>query len=284
MDRLFESVASRQALLERTSSQTKIAQKTLYLDYRRLAPMPEQLPSVRETGFRVFSQFDEDGILLFLLGVIGIGPGTFVDIGGGDGITASNCANLAFNFGFHGLFVDANGGSVEHGRRLYKKHPDTQLFPPRFRHATVERENINSILDSEGFSGEIDVLSVDIDGNDYWIWEAIDRINPRIVVIETHVEFGMNSIVVPYKESSIHSQTPSHYLGASPVAMTKLADRLGYRLVGANRFGFNAFYLRHDLGAGILPDIAVEDLLQHERNKERMALFEDIKNLDYEII
>jgi len=285
IDRVFEVVASQQSIFEKTSPVTKIALKSLYLSYRRKAEKGEKLPPIWEHGFRVFSQFDEDGIMVFLLGVIGIGPGKFVDIGGGDGIGASNCANLALNFGFHGLFIDKDLEQIEKGERFYKRHPDTRLYPPKFQQTMVKRTNVNQIIREAGFEGEIDVLSIDIDGNDYWIWDAVECINPRIVVIETHVEFGMNSIVVPYDENyawqrSVHPQ----YLGASPVAMTKLARRLGYRLVGANRFGFNAFYVRNDLGKDLIPEIEVGEVLRHERNRERMKLFEEVKHLKYEIV
>jgi hypothetical protein len=285
VDRVFDAVTTQQSILEKTSPSTKIALKSLYMSYRSKVEKGEKLPSIWEQGFRIFSQFDEDGILVFLLAVVGIEAGKFIDIGGGDGICASNCANLALNFGFHGLFIDKDPDKIERGERFYRNHPDTRLYPPLFRQVMVKRTNVNQAIRNAGFTGEIDVLSIDIDGNDYWIWDALECINPRIVVIETHVEFGMNSIVVPYDENytwerGLHPQ----YLGASPVAMTKLARRLGYRLVGANRFGFNAFYVRNDLGKDLIPEIEVNELLRHERNKERIKLFEEVKHLKYEVI
>jgi len=285
VDRVLEVATSQQIIIEKTSPSTKIALKSLYMTYRNKVEKGEKLPSIWELGFRVFSQFDEDGIIVFLLGVIGVGPGKFVDIGGGDGIGASNCANLALNFGFHGLFIDRDIEWIKRGKRFYEKHPDTRLYPPKFEHGTVKRSNVNQIISNAGFQGEIDVLSIDIDGNDYWIWDALECVSPRIVVIETHVEFGMNSIVVPYDddyvwERGMHPQ----YLGASPVAMTKLARRLGYRLVGTNRFGFNAFYIRNDLGKDLIPEIEVSEVFRHERNKERIKLFEEVKHLKYEVI
>jgi hypothetical protein len=280
---LLPDITAHQLSLEKTSPQTKIALRSLYLNYRASVERGEKLPSVWNTGFRIFSQFEEDGIILFLLGAVGIGPAKFVDIGAGDGVWASNCANLALNLGFDGLFMDGNRDLINKGMKFYADHPDTHFYPPRFRHALVTRNNINEILGEAGFEGEVDLLSIDIDGNDYWIWEAIECIQPRIVVIETHTEFGQRSIVVPYKEDFVWQPGMNpHYLGASPVAMTKLADRLGYRLVGANRFGFNAFYLRRDLGTDLIPEVDVANLFRHPRNRERMQLFETIK--DYEFV
>src|SRR5215216_1123161 len=233
LDSLLLVLTTQQLLLQKASPQTKIALRNLYWSYRRSAESGEKLPSIWDTGFRIFSQFDEDGVILFLLGAVGIGPARFVEVGGGDGVWASNCANLALNFGFDGLFIDGNQDLIKKGVKFYGDHPDTHFYPPRFRQALVTKSNINQILSQAEFEGEIDLLSIDIDGNDYWIWEAIECIQPRIVVIETHVEFGMRSIVVPYKEDFAWKPgMHPYYMGASPLAMTKLADRLGYRLVG----------------------------------------------------
>jgi len=282
LDRLSFEFRDQQLLLEKTSSETKIALRNLYLNYRKSAEGGEKLPSVWDTGFRIFSQFDEDGIILFLLGVVGIGPAKFVEIGGGDGVGASNCANLALNLGFDGLFIDGNQDLIQKGLKFYAEHPDTHFYPPRFREALVTKKNVNKILREAEFEGEVDLLSIDIDGNDYWIWEAIECVQPRIVVTETHVEFGQRSIVVPYKEDFAWQPGMNpYYLGASPAAMTKLADRLGYRLVGANRFGFNTFFVRKDLAANLIPEVDVVDLFRHSRNRERMQLFETVKDFEF---
>ena len=239
-----------------------LLQRARVLDGR--APLP-----LDECGFRVFSQFDEDGVLVHLLGAIGTGPRLFVDIGGGDGITASNVAVLAFHLGFHGLVVDANVEQVRRGEALYARHPATTLHPPVFRSAIVTPTNVDELIVSGGVAGEIDVLSIDIDGNDYWVWEAIRSVRPRIVIMETHPELGAGPVVVPYRDDP-RPRPGEHpgYMGASPAAMTDLAGRLGYRLVAGNVYGFNCFYLRNDLAEGVVPPLALSDLLRHPRNRE----------------
>jgi opacity protein-like surface antigen len=280
--RMLDALAPRMALAERTSSGTKIGLVHLSDHYRTLVRSGAPLPQIRDVGFRVFSQFDEDGILLFLLAVVGRGPGIFVDIGAGDGVTASNCANLALNLGFHGAMVDASAEKVRRAEQFYARHPDTSQYPPRCRSAMVTRGNVNSLILELGVKGEIDVLSIDIDGNDYWVWKAIECIQPRIVVVEVHVEFGDRSIVVPYDDNFTWQSAGSpYYAGASAAAMTKLAADLGYRLVGANRYGFNAFYLRNNLGAGAIPTMNAAELLSHPRSAERQMLFERIKDLPF---
>lgn len=285
LNRAVGVITSRQTLADKTSASTRASIRNLYLRYRRQVMSGETLPAVTETGFRVFSQFDEDGILLFLLAVAGSGTRRFVDIGAGDGYTGSNCANLALNLGYHGLLIDGNPVLADRARRFYAAHPDSRHFPPVVVCAKVTRGNVNSVIEDAGFEGDIDVLTIDIDGNDYWIWEAIDCIRPRIVLVEAHVEFGMESIVVPYDEDfTWRPGMHPHYLGASPVALTKLGSSRGYTLVAANRLGFNLFYLRNDIAGDVVPRMPVEEIFRHEFARERMKVFEEIRDREYEVV
>ena len=112
----------------------------------------------------------------------------------------------------------------------------------------------------------IGVLSVDVDGNDYWIWEALTSARPAIVVIETHTEYRLHDVLAPYRRPGAAAPDGGP-VGASPVAMTRLAERLGYRLVGGSRFGFNAFYVQSELAQAV-PTVGVEELLRHDWSKE----------------
>jgi len=268
--RLDALLDPRLELAAATSPATKSNLRQLFLTYREAIEEERPLPSVRDVGFRVFSELDEDGIILFLLAVAGIDRARFVDIGAGDCLTASNCANLALNLGFHGLFVDANADAIEGAAAFYARHPDTRAHPPKVRHSFITCENVNEVIRDAALDGEIDVISIDIDGNDYWIWEAISSVQARIVVIETHVEYGLEDVCAPYRADfdwRRHSRRDQVF-GASPAAMRRLGQKLGYRLVGGNRLGFNAFFLRDDLGADLLPAVGVEELLRHDRNRE----------------
>jgi hypothetical protein len=251
-----------------------------YFNYYRDCAKNNETVNLSETGFRVFSQFEEDGILLAIFGIIGMKNKIFVDIGSGNGIN-SNCANLAINFGWNGLFIDGSKRNIQEGSIFYNRHPDTFIFPPKFKQAFIQRENINQLIENEGFAGDVDLLSVDIDGNDYWIWDALNIISPNVVIIETHVEFGLKSIVVPYDKDYFFPGKHPDYHGASPIAMNKLAIKKGYRLVGSNIFGFNTIYIKKELAVDILPTVSVEEILKHPRNLRRYELFEDIKDWDY---
>jgi hypothetical protein len=276
-----EDTINKIVLDEKYSPTLKAVQVGLFQSYQDLARRePQNLPSINNTGFRVFSQFEEDGLVLFLLAVLGIKTRLFVDIGAGDCIN-SNCTNLAINWGFHGLYIDGNEKHIQRGRNFLQEHADTWAFPPKCVCAMVKRENINQIIHEAGFAGQVDFLSIDIDGNDYWIWDALEIIQPRIVMIETHVEFGYNNVVVPYDPDHVYPGKHPDYHGASPVAMINLAERKGYRLVGANNYGFNLIFIRKDEGLSLIPTLTCEQVLSHPRNPERFKLFEPIKDWEY---
>ena len=220
----------------------QIAQVQLVQQYQAQA-IKNELPNIQTTGFRVFSQFEEDGLLLYIFSVIGFTHKTFVEIGSDDGIN-SNSANLYFNHGFYGLFIDGNEKAIARGQKFYAKYPHPWFYKPKFECAKVTAENVNELIANNGLNGEIGLLSIDIDGNDYWVWKAIEVAQPQVVIIETHVEFGLNNIVVPYNPNYIYPGKHPVYHGASPVAMVNLAKTKGYRLVAANQMGFNFIFIK----------------------------------------
>ncbi|WP_116106487.1 hypothetical protein [Lewinella sp. IMCC34191] len=264
---------------DRFSAAVQIAQRARYLKYREQTEAGS-IPKLAETGFRVFSQFEEDGLLLFVFAVLGMTNKRFVEIGSDDGVN-SNSANLYFNFGWSGLFIDGNPDSIRRGQRFYGKYPHPWFYPPHFRCARVTRENVNQLIEESGYVGEIGLLSIDIDGNDYWVWESLEVINPQVVIIETHNEFGMENIVVPYDPNYAYPGKHPLYHGASPVAMVKLGRRKGYRLVGANELAFNFIFVRNDLAREVLPEVTVESVLTHPSVAEGHRGFEAIRDWEY---
>jgi hypothetical protein len=271
MDRVPEAI--------RASPTVEIAQCNLIATWRQCLNAGITLP-LHEVGFRAFSQSDEDGILLYLFTAFGAPNRTFIELGAADGIR-SNCANLAINHGWTGLFVDGDLSCIEHGRDFYSRHRSTRSYPPTFVQQHIDRDNVNEIVRDGGFDGDVDLLSIDIDGNDYWVWESLDCISPRVVVIETHTQFGMKSIVVPYDKDHVYPGKHHQYHGASAPALAKLAKKKGYRLVGANYYGVNTIYVRNDVGVDLIPEVPVESILKHPRTPGRMKQFEEIKDWDY---
>jgi len=257
----------------------QIAQRQLFHYYHDKALVGETI-ALRNTGFKVFSQFEEDGLLLYIFATIGIANQRFIEIGSNDGVN-SNCANFAINFGWHGLFFDGDRAAIERGKHFYSRYPDPWAYPPKFVCTKVTRENVNALISKAGFGGEIDLLSIDLDGYDYWIWDALEVVSPRVVIIETHVEFGYHNIVVPYDPTYYFPGKHPVYHGASPVAMNNLAKRKGYRLVGANNYGFNTIYVRNGFADDLLPEVSVESILQHPSAIESFKLFDEIKDWEY---
>jgi hypothetical protein len=264
----------------RFSPSTQITQRQLFLSYQD-GVRNKTLPKLKDTGFRVFSQFEEDGLLLFIFSVIGMDNKIFVEFGSDDGVN-SNSANLIFNFGWHGLFIDGNSKSIARGRKFFAKYPHPWMYPPKFVCSMIKRENINQLIQDAGISGEIGLLSIDLDGNDYWVWDAIEVVQPKVVIIETHNEFGFEDIVVPYNPDYFYPGKHPVYHGASPIAMTKLAKQKGYRLVGANDLGFNFIFIKNGIADEFIPEVSVESVLQHPSVVEGMAKFQEIKDWKYE--
>jgi hypothetical protein len=126
--RIETRLSSTVALDSRTSPATKIGQLQLWHHYRAQIEA-DRAPKLCETGFRCFSQFEEDGMILFIMAALGVQAGVFLDLGSADGVN-SNCANLALNFGWRGTFIDGNESNIARGRAFYEAHPDTWAYPP----------------------------------------------------------------------------------------------------------------------------------------------------------
>lgn len=263
---------------ERFEKSEKNRQTALVESYKSQKKQ-HSLPNFSSTGFKLFSQFEEDGLLLYVISLIDNPVKKFLEFGSDDGVN-SNSANLHFHHDWTGLFIDGNKSAIDRGRYFYKKWGNSSVENPTFIHSMITRENINELITKGGLAGEIGLLSIDIDGNDYWVWEEIHVIQPQVVIIETHNEFGMNDIVVPYDADYFYPGKHPDYHGASPVAMTNLAKHKGYRLVGCNELGFNFIFLRNDL-VPELKEVSVESVLHHPSNNEAQARFEAIKDWKY---
>ena len=209
-----------------------------YVDPATL-PYPERLTAQR---FRLSSQNQEDGLTLALLHEAGLTTRRFVEIG--SGLSGGNSAFLAREWGWSGLMVD---GHREHMQQVARRFPMATAVA-----AWVSRENVNQLIIDHGFSGEVDLFSLDLDGSDYWIWEAMTACSPRVVILEYNSMFGPErSVTIPYEAEFDRRRHHSMYYGASLAALTRLSARKEYRLVAVEPSGVNAFFLRHDVAAHI---------------------------------
>lgn len=260
--RLFPSFATNMYL---AGPNGKLSQLILQQQYKAIRQGLAAPMSFREIEFRAYSQNSEDGILLYIFGLIGFESRRCVEICAGDGIEC-NTANLIINHGWNGLLFDGDPLRIKRGRAFYRSCRDTFAWPPKLVQAWVTAENVNELIESHGFAGEIDLLSIDVDGMDYWIWRAIDVVRPRVVVIECCLHWGPErSVTVPYDPRFRAQYGPygADYAGASVAAMVKLARAKGYRLIGCEKYGVNAFFLRSDLAQELLPEVSPAECLLH---------------------
>lgn len=206
-------------------------------------------------GFRVFSQNNEDGLLQYIIHHTYLPQKTFVEFGVED-YSECNTRFLLLHNSWKGLVMD---GSKEW---MYALRSQSIYWRRTIeaKGAFITRDNINELISESGYSGNVGLLSVDLDGNDYWVLNAINCIDPQILICEYNPIFGSRETVsIPYEKSFY--RTKAHYSnlywGASLGAFTYLLNRRGYKLVCINNLGNNAFFVKKD--ASDIPEIAVED-------------------------
>lgn len=210
----------------------------------------ETLGNLWNAEFRVSSQWGEDGIIEWLVHQLGDMPETFVEFGV-ENYCESNTRFLLQHRHWRGLVIDGSDTHVDYIRqdRISWRHDLTAVA------SFITRDNINPIIEGAGFSGELGILSVDIDGVDYWVWEAISCVNPLILVVEYNSVFGdLLPLTVPYAPDFVRARAhhSNLYYGLSIRAAEFLANKRGYSLVGTNRAGSNAFFVRNDRAGAIL--------------------------------
>ena len=199
--------------------------------------------NLNDYEFKVFSQFGEDGIIQFLIKNIDLSCKKFIEFGV-ENYEEANTRFLLENNNWSGLIIDSSLENVEHikNQNYYWKH-DLKAI-----NEFITRENINEIFKQNKFTGKIGILSIDVDGNDYWIWNAIDLVDPDIIVIEYNARLGNeSSLTIPYKSNfNRENNSKKDTYGASLNALYKLGKEKGYELVGTNSNGNNAFFVKKD--------------------------------------
>jgi hypothetical protein len=194
--------------------------------------------------FKVFSQWGEDGIIQYLTRAIEIKHKTFIEFGV-ESFMEANCRFLLMKDNWSGYVIDGSTSNIAmlKDSYFYWKYQIDAVG------AFITKDNINNLLAESGFDEDVGILSIDIDGNDYFILEAIDVVRPRILICEYNAVFGARKISVPYDPDFFW--TAKHYSnlywGASLSALALMAHRKGYSLVGTNSSACNAFFVRDDL-------------------------------------
>ena len=239
---------------------------------------------IRDAGFRCNSQFEEDGIILYVLAGIGMKTRSVVEMCCGDGAECM-ATNLILNHGYKGYLFEGSDRNFSKAQAFFRSKKDCLLNQPQLTKAWITRDNVNALLRNAGASGEIDVFSLDMDGNDYWIWDAITEISPRLCVFEIHNLIpGDLSLTVPYSDSFDYLSGEGDrqwFRSVSLEAMRKLSAKKGYRLIGAHKHGFNVFFLRNDIAPDIFPEVPIERIQQARWTQEQVKRWPAIKDMGW---
>jgi len=206
-----------------------------------------------DVEFSGFSQWGEDGIIDWLIEKLPGIPKTFIEFGV-DNYKESNTRMLLYLRNWRGFVIDGSSKNILN----IKKQDVSWRFDLTANCAFIDRENINDLIKASGLSGDIGLLSVDIDGNDYWVWDAINTVNPAIVVCEYNAILGdLHHITIPYQTDFKRSQAhySNLYFGASLPALIALGRQKGYCFIGTNSNGVNAFFIKEDFAPSIIKSL-----------------------------
>lgn len=216
----------------------------------------KRINSITKVEFKVFSQFDDDGIIQWLVNNLEFPNKTFIEFGV-ENYREPNTRFLMMNDNWSGFVMDGSEQNVSYiiDSECYWKY---ELFA---KAVFIDRENINEILSSCPFDKEVGILHIDLDGNDYWIWKEIEVISPIFVVLEYNGAFGIDrAITIPYNKNFV--RTNSHYSnlywGASLRALHQLSKQRWYSFIGCNSAGNNAYFVRKDKLNDIVRETSIE--------------------------
>ncbi len=231
----------------------RIGQGRILTELNRTKPVQP----LSDSEFQVFSQWGEDGIIQRLIQHVPMRHKTFIEFGVEDFVEA-NCRFLMINNHWRGYVLDGSQARIAQ----LQKAEWLSRYELRAACEMITRENINGLLQASGFDEDLGLLSIDVDGIDYWLFEALTTYSPRILVVEYNSLFGpTRKIAVPYDAS--FTRRDKHYselyFGASLAAWNHLAEARGYALVGAESAGVNAFFVRRDVMGSLLQPVAVEE-------------------------
>lgn len=239
-----------------------------------------RIASLHEVEFRVHSQFGDDGIIQWLVARLPSLPKRFVEFGVED-YTESNTRFLMVSRNWTGLVMDGSPANIGRlrARKWFWRYGLTALA--RF----VTRENVDTLISEWAGQEPVGLLHIDVDGNDYWLWDAVQCISPGIVIMEYNAVYGADrAITVPYAPGfrRFAAHYSGQYAGASLAALAHLAGHKGYALIGANSAGNNAYFLRRELLDNDLVEVSVSDAFVRPHFRESRDRSGRLDFLSYE--
>jgi hypothetical protein len=229
------------------------AERSLQLQGRMAArslPRGERIKDLSEVEFRVYSQWGEDGIIEWLVAHVPVPNTRFIEFGV-ETFREANCRFLMHNRNWKGFVIDGSEANMN----ILRAQSYFWMYDLSAKSSFVTAENIDALITEAGFAGPLGILSIDVDGNDYWIWRAIQSVQPAIVICEVNPILGdTRAVTVPYDPgfTRFAAHFSGLYFGASIGALRHLAKSKGYSFVGTSASGINAFFVRDDLATFVL--------------------------------
>ena len=236
------------------------------------------LDNLDNLAFSIYSQFNEDGIIQFLINNLDIKNKEFIEIGV-ENFEEANTRFLLQNNCWKGLIID----SLKENINFIKKQTYYWRYQLEAEDVFITKENVNNIIKKYDFKQNIGLLSIDIDGNDYWVWDAISSINPDVLIIEYNSLFGSEkSLTIKYDKNFVRPNRGIYkcLYGASLKALTNLSEKKGYSLVAVNSNGNNAFYVRNELLNEKIYKRDVIKCFKKNTFKEYIDIDGEIKNIN----
>ena len=229
--------------------------------------------NINDYEFKIFSQFGDDGIIQYLIKNVEIENKVFIEFGVGN-YNESNTRFLMMNNNWSGFVMDGSYNAINNLKNQYWYWRYSLFHKSVF----IDKDNINLLLGNTGFLN-IGLLHIDLDGNDYHIFNEIDlsQLNPSIIIIEYNSVFGMYRLItVPYDKNfvRIKAHYSNLYSGASLPALNSVAIKKGYVLVGCNDAGNNAYFVRKDLLNEKIKELSIEKAF-------KLSKFRESRNQDY---
>lgn len=229
-----------------------------------------QSDRLNDYEFKIFSQWGDDGIIQYLIRKLTIKNEYFIEFGVQD-FSESNTRFLMMNNNWAGFVMDGSEANMQNLR----KQKWFWKYDLKQKAVFIDKDNINGLLAETGMS-DIGLLHIDLDGNDYYILEAIDfsKLNPSILILEYNAVFGPDRPVsVPYDKNFV--RTKAHhsnlFFGASLAALTHGAEKKGYALIGCNLAGNNAYFVKREMLNSSIKEVSVSDAFRDSRFRESRA-------------
>ena len=250
------------ATAREVAANCRMLQKLMVAAFPEVGDAPVRLADERDTwSVSVFSQSDEDGLLLRVFDLVGPGGRTLVDIGAGTGLMG-NSANLLLHHGWTGHLFDAESKRLLVYEALLRGRVETRWRLPSRTGIMLTAENAAEVVRRAGLPDRVDLVSVDIDGIDYWVAEQVCRVaRPRVLVVEFQQCFGRDEAVTVPRDWQPDPSSDRWYFGASLAAFAVLARRHGLALAAISSGGFNAVFVDREEMAGRIQEIGVADAL-----------------------